>query len=555
MNLLINKVFVFILSTLGVLSGHVSPVSASFEQSSQNNKVEIKSTRSFEDDRNAFLETLTTSNSEYQYYLDKEVDFDYWNYERTDNESEFLSRGRKTYENINGEDVTVDMFYYPFWRIMNHPNVGMGLLLYKAILYKLAYPEEENEIYITSFHYSIIAGVNLVESSPYYGTMKSMPDEVIDKDGFVRFSYLTVFAAKIGIHVNVVFQSAAYSNYGTEINPGTYYSSVMEENCSSKHGLGSHKVKEFLHAYHNKWEVYGDKGATDMYHLKSLMVKHYLDKNNVVHNYSSFLSSANLDGIRADGCAGHPFAQTGQIITNHEYIYRVLKNFVLFSSSYCGQDDGILFRTDFTKIIKQQKQIIASSGYESIKDEMMIYIGTPQDKVFELYLTPFDETFTTWTDANPYCKYVEKMANSKKAIRCYWTNPKFSYDFDFLHTFCEKLARAYKMPRPYSENMKNSLYVRSPFPIHPALLKLEEGKHLGFKKIGDGEYNHQKDILLEYEEDGIMHSTMILNSANLHLGGLHYQINSVLILKETENDGMEMGLCLKNMYDTNEINI
>ena len=550
---LLNKIAVFVLSTFGILSGPISSVSALNKQNIPD-KVELKSSRFFVDDRNEFLETLTTSSSEYEYYLNKEVTFDYEGYDDTlTNDSEFLSRGRKTYEGINGEDTTVDMFYYPAWGLYNHPNVGLGLMLYKAIQYKLANPEEENEVYITSFHYSIIAGVNLVESSPYYGTMKSMPDEPLDNDGYVRFSYLTLFAAKIGIHVYAVYQTTGYSDYGVERDPHAYYLSHLEDDCSSKHGLGSHKVKEFLHPYHNEWEVYGDKGATDMYHLKCLIAKHYLDKNGVVHNNSSFLSSSNLDGVLKNGAAGHPFAQTGQIISDHEYIYRTLKNFILFTTSYCGQDDGILYRTDFVREIKRQKEIIKTSGYESIKDEMMIYLGTPEDDVFELYLTPFDETFTTWTDANPYCKYVEKMVNSKKAIRCYWTNPKFSYDFDFLHTFCTKLARAYKMPRPYSENIKNVLYVRSPYPAHPALQELEEGKHLGFKKIVEGNYNHQKDILLEYEDGGIMHSTMILNTANLHLGGLHYQINSVLIMKETENDGMEMGLCLKKCYDTYEV--
>ena len=429
----------------------------------------------------------------------------------------------------------------------------LGKLLYKAILFKLANPTVDNEICITSFHYSIIAGVNLVESSPYYGTMRSMPDEPIDKDGFVRFSYLTVFAAKIGIHVTSVFQTTGYSDYGTELDPGDYYESVMEQSCSAKHGLGDHKVKEYLHAYNNKWEVYGEKGATDMYHLKSLTVKHYLGSDSKVHDNTIFLSSANLDGVRADGCAGHPYAQTGQIISNHEYLYRCLRNFIIFSGNYCGHDDGIVFRNAFKRKVSEQKEIILSSGYESIKDEMMVYLGTEQDNIFELYITPFDDNFATWTDENPYCKYVEKMANSQKAIRCYWTNPKFSYDFDFLHTFCTKLARAYKMSRPYSENIKNSLYVRSPYDVHPALSELEEGKHLGFKKIIKDGYNHQKDILLEYEEDGVMHSTMILNTANLHLGGLHYQINSVLVLKETENDGMFMGKCLKDMYDSYEV--
>ena len=189
---------------------------------------------------------LTDTVEERDAILAKEVVFDYSKYVGTPSTSLFKSRYSKVFKGINGKDVETDLFCSAPWGNLDHPNIGLGIMLLQAIRHKLAHPEVENEITITSFHFSIIAGLNLVPSSPYFGFMKSMPDDPIDRDGFVRFSYLLLWACKLGIRVNVVPQLGGYSDYGTEIEPKDYCLSIMDLPCSSKAGLADHKVGEFL---------------------------------------------------------------------------------------------------------------------------------------------------------------------------------------------------------------------------------------------------------------------------------------------------------------------
>jgi len=508
-------------------------------------------------ERDQLIKNLTLSNEEYERYRNKEADFPYTGYSVTNSPYEFLSRDHQTYV-VNDKNVDVDLFYIPYWRNLDHPNNALGLLLYKAILYKLAYPEEENEIYLSSFHYSIIAGVNLVKKSRHYGTMKSMPDDVIDSDGYVRFSYLTYFAAKIGIKIALCSQLGGYSNYGTEILPEDYYPSIMEESCAAKYGLGDKKIKDYMNYVHFEWYAYDDEGsdkaATDMMHNKFVAVKHYLGDDGKVHDYAVLTSSSNLDGIHNMGVAGCVKAQTGALIVNHEYIYRCFTNFTDFSIRYPGQHEVYAFRSDYKAAVKAQREIIKTSGYDSIKDEMMIYLGTPKDKVFELYFGPLDTDFTDWTDENPICKYVNKLTKCKKAIKFYWINPKFATNSTFLATISQKVIEAFKVSRGQLEREKCYLMVKSAADIGNTYDELVVGTHLGGKDIiSNRDRIHQKDFIFEYEENNKKCSTMLLTTANTHMGGLFYQINTFLVINETEDDGMHLEKTLTELYKEYEL--
>lgn len=506
----------------------------------------------FEKERNQVLLDLTDNQTEYDYYLNKKVDFAYEGYHRTIRDNEFLSRQEDVHKNINGKDVTTNIYYFLGHQERDHPNVGYGLLLYKAIKAKLADPTLENEIYTTSFHFTIIAGVNLVKNSPYYGTMKSMPDAPIDQDGYVRFSYMLLYAAKIGIHVTIIPQLPGYSDYGEEVLPADYFPTFYNEPCSSEHGLASHKISEFLHFTKCEWISYGEKSATDMYHVKTIGVKHYLGDDGIVHDNTMLLTSSNLDGINKSGVPGVRVAQTGIIIENHEYLYLAARNFIKFSANYCGQDEPNNFRVAFREQIAEQRKFIKANGYESIKDEMMIYLGTAQDKVFELYFTPFQEGAYTWTEENPYIKYIDKLAASKEHIRCYMTNPKFKNNYDFFNVFIQRLVNAYKVPRSQYEVDQNDLFVKTILPFPKYFDELVVGKHLGRKIIQTNPY-HQKDILLEYEEGGKRHSTVLFTSLNNHMGAYFYQTNTVLVVNENEDNGIRIEKTLKEIYDIHEI--
>ena len=489
-----------------------------------------------------FLTNLTDTEEEFDYFANQAIDFDYnyYRYGRTTKDNNFLSEYTKEYNNINGKTVTADMFYIGYEQKLGHPNIGQAILLYQAIKYKLQNPDDYNEINVTSFRLSVIAGFCIVPSSPYYGMMKSMPDTLIDTHGFVRMSYLMVIAAKLGIKVNIIAQQPGYSDYGAEIHPTTYFTSIVNEPCFSKVGLVDKKVGDFLTYRECEWLSYEGKAAADMYHFKTCTVLHYLDKDNIVRNYGVYYSSANIDGVNGRGVAGLIKSQTGIILTNHRYIYLTTRNFVRFSLEYCGYDMASDFRFEYQRIIKRQKQLIKTKGYEYLAEELMIYLGSEQDNVFELVITPLDCAVGTWSMDNPFCKYIEKLQKSRENITLKWNNAKSSMTYEFINTFFKATKVAFKKNRGQLENTQNVLSIKMTG-IDPTLFDdLEVGTHLKTKIVNPDAICHEKDAVFCYEENGMRHSVAVLNSLNEHQGAFWYQVNHILTIKENALTGTDL---------------
>lgn len=507
-----------------------------------------------EEETKQVIRNLTDSDKEYNYYMNKTADANCSQYKVTDKTDEFLSQKEKTFKNINGKNVKSYIFYFPGKQPMDHPNVGYGLLLYKAIKYKLANPKKENEIYTSEFRLSCTAAVNIVKSSKYYGCLKSLPKEEMDRWGFVRISYLLYFAAKIGIKVRISNQLSGYTDNGPEIATATYFNARINDSCAKKVGLSKHTVKEFLTYKRCKWKSYDNKAAADMMHTKFLAVKHYLDDNNKVVDHTIFTSSANLDGINKNGrgACGNGNSQSGVIITNHEYMYLVFRNFQSFIWNYFGPDDCDNFRNAYCNEITAQRAHVATNGYDDIKDTLMFYQGTENDKVFELYVTPFNQSDGNWSDFIPQCRYIEKLTKSTKAILLYMTNPKNS-TFGLLDAFYNKAAQAFKKVRNQIEVENSELYIRTMAENLPTQFDdIQEGKHLGRKVIIEGKC-HQKDILFEYEEGGKFCSTILFSTLNNHAGAFYNQVNHILVMNENEDIGMDNIRALEKIYQQYEL--
>ena len=62
-----------------------------------------------------------------------------------------------------------DAFYRKYNEALNDPNVGLGLLLYQCIQYKIAHPEADVEICYSSYRTSPTIAVCVVPQSRYYG--------------------------------------------------------------------------------------------------------------------------------------------------------------------------------------------------------------------------------------------------------------------------------------------------------------------------------------------------------------------------------------------------
>lgn len=504
-------------------------------------------------ERNTLLTNLTETDEQYNYYINKDPAYDYSSYRRTDKTNEFLSWEESTYSNINGKDVTTNFYYWPGNSQIDHPNIGIGLLLYRAIKYKLANPTQENEVCITSFHYSLTVAVNLVKESQYYGTMKPLDDEMMDRDGYVRITYLTAYAASIGIHVYIAPQLGATNPLDTIEGIDDYYLPLLNQPCSSKHGLGDHKIGEYLHYNRCKWVSYDGKSAADMFHIKTLLAKHYLGDDGLVHDNTVFTTSANLDSAYADGTSGGNISQTGLIVSNHEYLYRAHRNFIVYSSKYFNQDDVFEFRKDFKAEIARQKAEISANGYQNILDTMMIYLGSEQDKVFEVQFAPSTEYMTSWTNENPYCKYVDKLLNSRGAISLYFTNPKAGFNADILQTFLFRIIKAFKLERAKEEIDKSVFYFNSPSP-DSLFEEIVEGVNVG-RKVFNHKEDHQKDILFEYEEAGKRCSTLMMTTSNYHAGSNFYQVNSCLLIKQIEGENASISNAFKTVYEQYELKV
>lgn len=453
----------------------------------------------------------------------------------------FLSRNTAKYENINGKTVTVDTFYRDVDEDLNNPNVAQGIMLKQCIDYKKKYPEKEVYATLTSFHLSVVASVCVDSNSSEYGRMKSLYDVEFDDKGYYRVSYLLVEAAKYGINVisvghidgAAVLQDGGYKN---DINHTYYFNSHMEDDCY----VDGKKVKDFMVAKTTDWTSYGDKAGTDMMHLKTCTVSNYIDTNGVEHGSAVWFSSTNLDGIDKYGSNGNDSIQTGVVVSDHEELRRVTYNYTKMLTNYCGQEEVILFRDKVVKMNTEQIKLINSGkGNEIPQDEQIVYLGTENDKVFELYFTAFGGSPENWdTEMNPYCKYLSKLLPSVSGgdyIDFMWNNVKYVSTFPFAKTVEDILQYSFTN----NPNLKNKLYIKLYGIDTSKYSNLVEGVNIGHVNINENVYDvhHGKDFQLSYVENGERYYVTCFNSLNFHSGAMFGQSNTVFIVKETKETG------------------
>lgn len=450
------------------------------------------------------------------------IDPAFENYATLNNSSNFQSRTRKTFENINGNDVAVDTFLYESYQPINNPNVGEGLLIWQAILYKNKYPEKEVSIDFTTFHFSIYAALCINRNSRYFGYMYPLHDCEYNEYGFVRISYLLVLAAKMGIKTTVIGQTNAANNKirdgeGETIIPDASFVEYYSTQLNAK-AFDGQPISTYLLFKECKWTSYGDKGATDMMHVKVCAVSNYLDCNGVDHDYATFFSSINLDSLDYEGTNyGNQGYQTATIVSDHEYLYKVTHNYVSLMYNYCEQEDIYLFRDLINKMnAKQIQSLILGEAYDL--DTQIVYLGTEDDKVFKLYFTPFGGQTNIWDEVyNPVCNYIKTMTNSDDYVLFMFTSPKF-----LSYTLSDYYLYMVKKGMEISEDCKT--YIGA---------YLENTIEIEHAEYGPNIY-HCKDYFISYQIDDERVYVSILNSLNTHTGSAYYQCNHMLIIVENE---------------------
>ena len=465
-------------------------------------------------------------------------------------DNNFLSRTQVTYNNINGKDVNVYTFFRKTNEIQNNPNFSQILLVKQCLDYKKAHPTEDVKITIGSFHFSVYLAACVDETKEDYGKLMNLYDVDHDEEtGYYRLAYLLTEAAKMGVEVTVL--AHLHADYVVVNEAGdirhdilfeNYYYPVLEEPAYPEYVGEGKTVGDFMTARKFDWTSYGDMAATDMMHLKLCTVSNYIDSDGVEHGGSMWVGSINIDGVDYLGRNDNNTDQSALLVSDHEEMYRVAYNFSRLIADYNHREGGTIFRDMASKITTEQIKLLSTGhGDEIDPDEQIVYIGTENDKVFELYFTPIGGEVNYWdTLNNPYCKYIEKLLpqiSGEDYIEVIWNNVKYVQSFDLFDTYAEIFAYSFKE----NARLENRLRLHLPGMDEKVFDGLVEGVNIGKLWVNNKRINyHIKDLMLSYSENGERHWVTVYNSLNMHQGSTCYQANTILIINETEATGNDL---------------
>ena len=441
------------------------------------------------------------------------------------------------YNNINGADVEVEVLSRKSGDSSFNPNFRQAEMIYGAIQYKKAHPEEKVTIKLASFHLSVVASACLNKDSDEYGKMKSLYDCEYDEN-YARISYLTIAAAKYGIDVTVIGQIDAsavmqIASDGTLVSKPDYdfeqyYLGHMHDACVQ--GVEG-EVSDYLTFRKAKWTSYGDRAAADMMHLKLCTVSHMLDGNKI-RRFGVWQSATNLDCIDYRGANGNDGQQSGMVIWNHKEIYTVSSNVADLTAKYCNQEDILEFREALVSRTVEQKRLIAQGKYFEIKEsERVIYLGTKDDSIFELRFTPLDGAVGAWDiENNPYAKYITAMKSSTDYVIFSASNSNFS-DCEFTKIWSKTVFDAFENANSNKSRLRID-YVTNGFDYTP----IKDNNLVEYFSINSN-YVHSKDVQLSYVENNERKYISILSTTNIHVGSFSYQLNMMSVIKESKSTG------------------
>ena len=460
------------------------------------------------------------------------------------NPENFQGLGSATYANINGKTVTAEAFYRLKDESLCDPNAGLGLMIYQCIQYKMKHPEEDVKICFSSYRTSVTASVCVLPESKYYGYMRSLYGTNYDEHGFVRISYMLVEAARMGIEVTLVNQLPSYSvkqyNPKTQklksrghINFKPYFQRAATTECYDSYAEGK-LVSDFLNCVNVEWTV--NDQTSNMQHVKSGAVSHYLATDGSEHTSTVYFGSANLDENNYIGANGNNNSQSGVIVSDHDDLYRVTYNYIQLMAKYYKKEQMQELRKVVADMNEEQTALINSGNGDLIpSDEQIVYLGDEDDSIFELYFTPFGGGIDAWEpEYNAVCKYVEKLPVSEGYVEFFWN--EYGYGKCYVGHVMSKMLEMAFCDAPDPQN-KFAIRVYD-FPTDN-IKNLEVGKDIGYLSIRSGSGIHSKDILMSYVEDGQRHYVSIMTSCNFYMIAFNYRTNSMLVIHETEESGGE----------------
>lgn len=486
------------------------------------------------------------------------------------------ARGSFLYKNINGADVTVDLlknqpgegklyftepdgFRAP--KLLYNQSFAMGEIIFNTIRYKLAHPEEDVELRLSSYHVSIICGLCLDKSNPRYGTMHSIFndangevnmifDEETGRIQYIRVSYLLVLAAKCGIRVQVLglFDGIAYLQYTDSTHTTTakvpdydffkWFQKQMNDPCFSVAGEGK-KVSDFMDVKKTLWTA-GARSTCDMMHYKSCLSTALIGHDGKEHFNTVWLSSQNLDGIRYDGGNGNNNMQTGVVIYDHAEMYKVNRNYFDLQMKYYQQEDIYLLRDFMMRENERQYYLITNGRSNEIADdEQILYLGTPTDPVFEIHFTPVGGAVNAWdVRYNPFCTYTSKMLISEDWIAYTYMHWVW-YDGPIAKIWQQIIHESFIRANNPKSKLRFLAVAEKNFDV-AYFDDLVLGQNCCFKQIQVAAplpWLHTKDVTVSWVEKGVRQYAVVQTSTNNNIGEYSYATNHMLVIKENDQIG------------------
>ena len=459
------------------------------------------------------------------------------------NPENFQGLGSTSYANINGKTVYAEAFYRLPDEGLHDPNYGMGLLIYQCIQYKLKHPDEDVKIGYSSYRTSVSAAVCVIPESKYYGYMRSLYGTNYDEQGFVRISYMLVEAARMGIEVTMINQLPSYGvlqydpdtdelRKRSHIDYRKYFNVALNTSCYDKYVGEGKKVSDYLAYTAVEWTVTDQ--TENMQHMKSAIVSHYLATDGTEYSPGIFVSSANFDENNYRGANGNNNSQSGAIVSNHDDLFRVMYNYMKLMEKYSYKEGLQELRLIMTKANEEQIALIQSGrGDEIPPDEQIVYLGTENDPIFEMYFTPIGGARDSWDIVhNPICKHMNNFAASKDYVEFVWIHAEYARPY--TGTVIEKILINKYCNEP---NPNNKIVTKaSKLQIDP-IKALELGTEIGYQDIKGGASTHSKDLMMSYEQNGERHYVSIMTSCNYYMIAFNLRTNSILVINETDETG------------------
>ena len=347
----------------------------------------------------------------------------------------------------------------------------------------------------------------------------------------------------MGIEVTMVNQLPSYgvsqynpttgkTAYRGHINYKTYFNEALKTDCYDSYAEGK-KVSDYLNFVVTDWTVQ-DQGG-NMQHVKSAGVSHYIDTAGTEHGASVFFCSANLDENNYKGCNGNGGSQSGVIISDHDKLFQVVYNYMQLMVKYSGQEGLQEFWLTAHRMNEEQMELIKTGQEDKIPaHEQIVYLGTENDPVFELYFTPLGGGIDAWdTEYNPVSKYVDKLPHSTDYVEYFWN----VYAYENKNYMSYALSKILESAYCDNPNPNNKIGIRVDAFDAGAIKQLKLGTEIGYRSLKGASGIHSKDMIMSYEEAGQRHYVSLMTSCNFCVVGFNYRTNSVLVIHETDETG------------------